>query len=173
MDIKLLSNKDKKIAIQAELIAGANVRKLAEKYDVHYTTMLGYRNELREGVAREEVLAFTDVKEVALHSIAENVKSQSAEVLPPKKAKQFNNAVDEMVEGVNSLQLLDTAFHNTITRLLTWADNQITDDIDYKTWNNIATRIGELHKAVFANGGVQVNVQQNNANNSFSAGMTN
>ncbi len=173
MELKLLSKAEKKIAIKAELVTGANTRKLATKYDVHYTTVIGYRNELREGNSKDEALAVADVGDVALKVIAENVKAQTIEVLPPKKAEEFNTAVDGLVEGASSLQILDTEFHTTITKLLSWANNQIDDNMDIKTWEKIAYRIGELHKSIFMSGGVQVNVQQNNANNSFSNGMVN
>jgi len=174
MEIDTLSNAEKKVAVKAELIAGGNARKLATKYGIHYSTVVGYRNEMREGNSKDVVLEVAETKEVALAVIANNIKEQTEDSLPPKKAQKFNMAVDELVEGVSSLQLLDKSFHKSITGLLSWADNQIDDDMDIKLWEKIAYRIGELHKCVFANEGVSVNVQQNNnSGNSFTNGMVN
>jgi len=173
MDVKLLGIKEKKVAIQAELITGANPRKLAEKYDIHYTTVIKYRNEQREGVVNTEVLDVADADATVLRVVAEKVKAEVAEVLPPKKAEAFADKVDDLVVGVSSLQLLDTSFHETITKLLNWANAQINDDMSLKEWMAIAGKIGELHTAVFAKGGVSVNVQQNNNATSFSTGMVN
>ena len=174
MDEKSLSTKEKKVAIQAQLIAGGNPRKLSEKYGLNYLTVISYRNELRDGSAKKDVINLANTSDVVLTVAVENIKEQTAEVLPPKKAAEFNAAVDEMVEGIDSLKLMNTEFHSTITRLLSWANKQITDDMDIKTWDRIAIRIGELHKAIFATG-TQVNVQQNGGggNHSFTAGMVN
>ena len=162
---------DKKVAIKAELITGANARKLAEKYDVHYSTVVKYRNELRDGKKDAIDVVDADIEAPALHLIAEGVKAKSD--LPPKVQKVFEAKVDDIVEGISSLQLLDTEFHKTITKLLDWANNQITDDMAMKDWRMIASQIGDLHTAIFSKG-TTVNVQQNNnTGNSFTQGMVN
>ncbi len=170
---KLLSNQEKQSAIKAEIITGANPRKLADKYSVHYTTVIKYRNELRDGVVESEVLDVAASDAHVLHTVAENIKAQNVEVLPPKGAQAFNDKIDDLVEGVNSLALLDTAFHYTITTLLEWANKQITDDMPLKDWKVIASSVGELHTSIFSKGGVNVNVQQNNGASGFSSGMVN
>ena len=171
MDNKLLSNADKKIAIKAELVTGANPRKLSERYDIHYSTVITYRNELRNGSKKDDALEVAQTKEVVMAVVAENIKKQTEENLTPKKAAQFNGMVDEIVEGISSFQLLETDLHTTMSSLLKYANNRISDDMDFKEWEKIAFRIGELHKAIYATGGVAVNVQQNN--NSFTNGMVN
>ena len=170
---KLLTNQEKQSAIKAELVTGANPRKLADKYDLHYTTVIKYRNELREGKVESDVIDVANSDAHVLHTVAENIKAQNVEVLPPKGAQAFNDKIDDLVEGVNSLALLDTSFHNTITKLLGWADKQITDDMPLKDWKLIASSVGELHTSIFSKGGVNVNVQQNNGSRGFSSGMVN
>jgi len=174
MDIEHMTNADKKVAVKAELVTGANARKLATKYDIHYSTVITYRNELRNGSKKEEVLEIAETKEVVLAVVADNIKKQTQETLTPKKAAQFNGMVDEIVEGISSFQLLETDLHTTMSSLLRYANNRISDDMDFKEWEKIAYRIGELHKAIYATGGVAVNVQQNNNTcNSFTNGMVN
>ncbi len=175
MDEKTLSNHDKKVAIKAELVTGANPRKLSEKYGVHYTTVIGYRNDLREGTLEAEILDVADADAHVLKVVANEVKKKVADsgALPPKSMAQFSDKVDDIVEGVSSLQLLETEFHTTITKLLKWANAQITDDMRLADWRAIASQIGELHSKVYSNG-MQVNVQQNNnAGSSFTNGMVN
>ena len=174
MDEKTLSNAEKQVAIKAELVAGGNPRKLADKYGVHYTTVIGYRNDLRDGVIDTEVLDVANADAHVLKVVAEEVKTKVADAgaLPPKSLEGFNDKVDDIVEGVSSLQLLDTQFHTTITKLLSWANNQITDDMRLADWRAIASQVGELHTAVFSKG-TTVNVQQNNGATGFSSGMVN
>jgi len=167
MDIKLLDKEEKKVRILAELLTGKKPRALAEEYDVHYATVMTWKRESKEQKVESAVLDVAEADADVLHLVTEGIKKQSAEVLPPKQANSVIKKVDELKEGVNSLQLLDTAFHDTIMNLLTWANAQINEDMALKDWKLIANQIGELHSAIFSKGGTTVNMmQQNNSANS-------
>lgn len=164
---------EKKTAIKAELVIGGNPRKLADSYGVHYTTVIGYRNDLREGKVDKEILDVADTDAHVLRAVAEGIKAKAARVLPTKASKDFSAKVDDITAGVSSLNTLDTKFHSTITKLLSWADMQIHEDMKLSDWRAIATQVAQLHEAVYSKG-TTVQVQQNNTtSNSFTTGMVN
>lgn len=173
IDIEM-STKDKKVAIEAELVTGANPRKLAEKYKVHYTTVVGYRNKMREGGVNDtDIEVLTDADAGLVRAVAEEVtqKAVDAELLPPEAAKA---KVAAIVDGVDGLKSLSTEFQDTITKLLHKANDFINDDMKLSEFRQVAGTVGELHEKVFAKGGTQVNVQQNNSGGGgFSSGMVN
>ncbi len=173
MDKKLLSKSEKRVAIKAELLLGANSKRLSDSYGIPYATVVKYRTEQREGVGHSDILDLARTDAPLLQAVADGVKTKSAEVLPSATAAVFSGKVDELVSSVTMLHMLENSFHETITKLLSWANLQIRDDMDIKEWVIITDRIGELHTAIFANKGVQVNVQQNNSAGGFKQSMVN
>lgn len=173
MNYKTMSAKDKKVAIEAELVTGVAPRKLADKYDVHYTTVLSYRTAMREaGVTNEDIAVLVDTDAGMVRAVAKEItkKAVEAEILPTKDAIAKEDAI---VDGVNGLKTLNTEFQDTITRLLHKANDFISDDMKLSEFRQVAGTVGDLHEKVFSKGGTQVNVQQNNSNGGFSSGMVN
>jgi len=158
---------DKKTEILAELATGKSPKYLANKYKtVGQVTITKWRNDLREGLVINEILDVAKKDPHVLQMVAEGVKDKVYNSAPIELSIPFGEKVDALVEGVTSLQLLDKAFHHTVTKLLKWADNRITDEMDIKEWKMIAGQIGELHTAIFAKGGTNVNVMQMNGESS-------
>ena len=172
MSEKLLSKEEKKVAVEAELIVGANPRKLAEKYGIHYTTVIGYRNAMRNNGSNPDVLTLGDADLGLVKAVADKVVSQAvkADILPKDKGRA---KVDAIVDGVGGLKLLSDEFQDTITKLLHKANSYITDDMKLAEFRQVASTVGELHEKVYSKGGTQVNVQQNNGGTGFSSGMVN
>jgi len=171
INVKELDSKSKKTAIEAELITGANPRKLSEKYDVHYSTVMTYRTALREA-GTEDVKVLNDADLGLVKAVAEEIKQRAvdAEILPSNRA---DAKIEAIIKGTNGLKSLTDEFQTTITKLLHQANSYINDDMKLSEFRQVATTVGELHEKTFSKGGTQVNVQQNNGGSGFSSGMVN
>jgi len=157
----------KKAEILVQLAQGAKPRKLSDDFDVPYSTIMTWRREMGDSKVKDEVLDVAKADKVVLATVVEGIKEQATDNLPPATAKSMGRKLDQLEEGISSLQLLDTQFHDTIIKLLKWADKQITDDMSMRDWKMLASSIGDLHSAIFSKGGTNINLmQQNNSGSS-------
>lgn len=160
-----LDMEQKRVAILAELLQGETAKDLAIKYDVNPMTIGKWRKEARQKAEQEEAIALTTVEPEVIKSVVEGIK-EKAEANPNITTKQYiklDVQLEKLKEGVTSLQVLDTAFHDTMLNMLTWANNQISDEMKVSEWTQLVNGIATLHKSIFGKDNVNnVNIVQAN-----------
>ena len=157
----------KRIAILAELSKGAKAAELAERYDVNPMTIGSWRRKARLEAEKADVLEIEEIPPETIKAVVQEVR-EKAESSDISKAqyKKLTKELNKIEEGIPSLQLLDTAFHQTMLNLLTFANNQINDDMKISDWRSLVEGISQLHKELFGKDSINnVNiVQANNTN---------
>ena len=154
----------KRVAVLAELNRGEIAAELAIKYEVNPNTVGKWRRDARKKAEQEEVLEVAEVDSVVLQTVIQEVKEKAEKSnIPVKQFRKLDASLDKLSEGVTSLQLLDTAFHNTMLNLLEWANDRIDEEMKVSEWTQLVNGIGTLHSAMFAKGGTNnINIMQNN-----------
>ena len=166
-----LSTEQKKIAIMAELNLGAKLVDVAEKYDVNPMTIGTWRRKARKDAEKDSIIDLETVPPEVIETVLMEVKEKAkkSENLSPKQYRKLDAQLDNLSNGVSSLQLLDTGFHNTMLNLLEWANDKITDDMKVSEWTALVNGISTLHSNMFgksANTNVNIIQANNNAGSS-------
>lgn len=154
----------KKVAILAELNRGEIAAELAIKYNVNPMTIGKWKREARQAAEKAKVLELEVVEPEVLETVIQEVreKAKSAD-LTPKQYRKLDAQLDKVSEGVSSLQMLDTGFHNTMLNLLEWANDRINDDMKVSEWTQLVNGISTLHSTLFSKGATNnINIMQNN-----------
>jgi transposase-like protein len=177
-----LTIEQKKSAILAELLQGEKASELAVKYNVNPMTIGKWKKEAREKAEQEEAVELATIEPEVITAVVDGIK-EKAEANPNITTKQYiklDTQLDKLKDGVTSLQVLDKAFHETMLNMLTWANNQISDEMKVSDWTQLVNGIATLHKSIFGKDNVNnVNiVQANNVGGdanvaSFKAGFRN
>lgn len=147
-----LSIDQKKVAILAELNTGASATELAIKYDVNPMTIGSWRRKQRLEAERVAILEVETVDADVVASVVAGIKEKASDALPPKQYRKLDAQLDKLQEGVTSLQMLDTAFHNSMMNLLEWANDRIQDDMKVSEWTALVNGISVLHNNMFGKG---------------------
>jgi transposase-like protein len=167
---KLLTREQKKQAVLAEMLTGSNLTDVATRYKVDAVTIRSWVRKEDERALADEVI---DLDPVILRAVTKEIKDKAAN--SPTMTTQQLNRLDEglanIKDGVDGLKLLENNFHDTILKMLTWANSRITDDMKISEWKTIVDGIVSLHSTLFGKGSsTQINLmQQNNNNNASSA----
>ena len=188
MDIQNMNNKQKKVAVLAEMALGAKRQDMMAKYGVGSTSIINWRREeleKRERDATVESLAkveavpvamaeimLKDVEEpISVEDLTSNLKEKASANLSPKEFTKLDRQIDKMADGLTGLKMLETDFQVVMLNLLTWANNKIEDDMKISEWTQLVTGISTLHGTMFGKGaGTTINMmQQNNGGESSTA----
>ena len=167
-----LSKEQKKKAIMAKMLMGGDAEEVAEEYTVSSAIIVKWMRDHSRTVNKDDILNLKSVDPIALELVGEAVKRKAADS-PTITSKQLNSleaGVDGVVKGVVGLQLLEDKFHKLILKLLTWADNKITDDMKISEWATLVDKITILHTSLFKTSNTSINMlQQNNGGGTSSA----
>ncbi len=169
MEYAKLPKGEKKKLILAEMAIGGMANELAEKYDVNPMTIASWKRAERKRLEAETVLEAKSADPVVLDAVVLELKTKVAESdMPPVEMDKVVKKLDVLVEGVNGLQLLESELQQTMMKLLRVANSKITDDMKMSDWSMLVTKIGEMHKILFATDSVtNFNMmQQNNGGSS-------
>ena len=187
MDTKQLTNKQKKVAVLAEMALGAGRTAMMQKYDVSSTTVLNWRKEAKEKAERVVVTDILDstadvplemVRNMAegsdtpqtVEQLASTIKEKAVGNVSTKQFAKLELQLDKLAEGITSLKMLETNFHSTIMNLLQVANMKIDEDMKISEWTQLVNGINILHGTLFGKnaGGTTINMmnQQNNGGSS-------
>ena len=169
MEYTKLPKGEKKKLILAEMAIGGQANELAEKYDVNPMTISSWKRAERKRLEAETVEQARTADPVVLDAVVLELKTKASESdMPPVEIEKIVKKLDVVVEGVNGLQLLEGELHKTMMKLLGVANSKITDDMKMTDWSMLVTKIGEMHKILFATDSVtNFNMmQQNNGGSS-------
>jgi transposase-like protein len=150
----------KKQFVLAGISAGIDLKELARKYNVPYSTCASWkRKHENEQDVTNDIAVLVKTDEYALKEIAEAVK----ETAPAEVCAK----IDKVVAGVIGLQELEPKFHAVVFKLLesaeTLADNE---KLSVKDWRDISAGIGTLYASIFNKNAMSVNVvNQTTVNN--------
>ena len=145
-------SKETRLKVEHELRMGKAAKGLAEKYNISYPTVIGWKRQLDETTTIDEPInELVEVDEQTLVAVADRVKAEAPEAVKKK--------VDKLVSGVTGLQRLDERFHKLVFDILEQAEELLRDeDITPKDWALIANTIGSLYTAIFSKSVTNVNV---------------
>lgn len=148
---------EKKVLLLADVAGGLGVRDAAAKYDVHYTTAVKWRNEARKDAENQKVDEVTELSPVALQTIVNEIKEKEPQ------GSMVGAQAQEIIEGVDGLQKLNSSFHSVCLKLIKKAEEMLAeDDLKIAEWKMISTTIGELYSNIFNKGGVNIQMMNNN-----------
>ena len=185
MDTKQLTNKQKRVAVLAEMALGAGRKAMAEKYDVNPNTIFNWRKEEAEAKTLESItskiepipLAMADIvldgieEPISIEELGSKLKTkaEASEHITPKQFIKLDRDIDKMTTGLTGLKMLETDFQVSILNLLSWANNKIEEDMKISEWTQLVNGISTLHGTMFGKStGTTINMmnQQNNAGSS-------
>jgi len=161
-------SEEMKLRIQALLSMGEMPMEIAEKYDVPYVTIQGWKKKLEKASsedAKVEKLVKTDP--IILQGIVDKLET----VAPSDVVKK----AQKLVDGVTGLQQLEPKFHAIVFNLLDMAEKMMSavdeDDgepvvLSIKDWTMLSNGIGTLYTNIFNKSGVNVNVMNQTTVNS-------
>ena len=146
-----------RMKIEAELRMGKRPRELADRYDVSYPTVMGWKRKLDEGLSDEDVDELLKYDEVTLHQVVDAVK-ESAPVLEAKK-------VEKLVDDVSGLKRLEEKTRELSLEILNKVEVALSleGEPNMKTLREAAGIVSTLHTALFSKNTTQVLV--NNTTN--------
>ena len=167
---KLLTREQKKIAVLAEMLVGGDIIEVAKKYKVDAGTARGWMKREADRAELDDVL---DLDPIVVATVVEEIKTKAAgsNTITTPQLNKLGRGLDKLKDGVDSLAILETNFHDTILEMLNWANLKITEDMKISEWKTLVDGITQLHGTLFGKGSsTQINLmQQNNNNNGSSA----
>jgi len=151
---------DRKVKVLAMLATGDyNPRQVSEKLDIPYGTVLKWRKEHKDEEENRKVQEVAELSPVALQVVVDNIKNNEPE------GSIVGEQAQDIVDGVDGLQKLNSSFHGICLKLITKAET-ILEKEDLKTaeWVQVSNAIGGLYNNIFnSNKGATINMMQNNA----------
>jgi hypothetical protein len=92
-----------------------------------------------------------EVDPMVLHTVAERVRREAP--------RDVSKKIDKLVDGVTSLQPLETKFQAIVLNLLEAAEEMSgRENLSVKDWKTLGDGIGALYTSIFNKSGVNVNV---------------
>ncbi len=156
---------EKKVAILAELKAGATVKELAAKYDISVMTIGGWRRKDREEQEKIDSLKLAEIPKKVVHEVVEEMKAKAEVDLTPKQFEKVELQLDKIGKSVDGLRDMDEAFKTTLLNLLAWANNKIEEDMKISEWTQLVKGVSDMHKTMFSKENNVVNIVNNQQNN--------
>lgn len=165
-----LTKEQKKTSIIASMLVGGNAEELSKEYGVNISTIRMWMNKERANAERDEVI---NLDSVVLEAVSQEImnKAENNPTVTTKQLNKLDKGLVKLKDGVAGLEMLESEFHDSIMKLLTWANNKISDEMKVSEWTQLVNGITSLHSTLFSKGSnTQINLmQQNNNNNASSA----
>ena len=134
-------------AIRALIKLGETRRDIATRLGCSYDTVT-------KEIAKMKKEEDHDATKVDM-DLLQHVITETKETAPPDIKKRF----EVIEEGVTGLQKLDGRFHDTMANILSKADGFMNrEDLTIGEWATITNAVGNAYKNIFAQSGVNVNV---------------
>ncbi len=157
---------DKEILVKAALAQGKTPRAIADdpEYDINYSTVLKYRNQLREQSEKDNVAKVAKLDPLALQVVVENI--------PDSGKNDIDLDTKSVIAGAAGMQALLPEFQSTASTLLKrigeLAEKESLTPNGIKT---LTSAVGDLYSDMFVQKGTNVQVN-NNVNNVNAEGMS-
>ncbi len=167
-----LNKVQKKKAIMARMLVGGNANEIGEEFNTSPLTINKWMRDELTSDDQDEVIDLISVNPVVLTAVADEVKrkASSSTTITTKQLDKLDREIDKVTKGVVGLQMLEAEFHDSIMKMLVWANNKITDDMKISEWTQLVNGISTLHTALFSKGSnTQINLMQNNGGGASSA----
>jgi len=166
--------REKKLAILADSANGETPMELSIKYGVAPNTIRGWLSKDQEA---KDMAKIAKAPERVVKATIEEIKAKAA-ILPAKACNKIETELDKISGNVKGLQALDAKFQDTFINLLSWANNRISEDMKISEWTTLVNGVKDLHKTIFSQENTQINIVNNQQNNSadkdaFKAGFRN
>jgi transposase len=151
-----MTKEELRTRVEAELLAGAEPRELAEKYGMAYNTIQLWKKKL---FAEKPTEAISDLTHETTATL-ELIRTKAKEEAPTVAGK-----IDKIIDGVEGLQSLEEEFQATMHKAVMRAKEFLdSDDITIKEWQMITSTLGSAYAALFNSKGTTVNVAQTTVN---------
>ena len=152
--------KSKRLEVEGLILAGEDLDRLAEDYNIHINTLYSWRRRLqRDATENTDIAVLGELvdNDDALHTLAEQAKQNN-----PDMAED----IDKVVDGVVGFNKLDGVFQDAAELLIQKAKVMVARrDLTPKEWELLAKGIGNLYSSFYNKNVTNYNVvQQTNVN---------
>ena len=162
---KLLTKAEKKLAIMAGMLKGASASDMGEEYNVSPITIGAWMRDQRKEAEKADIQTLASVDPVVLTAVVDDIrtKASSSTTSTTRQLNKLDKELDNLVEGITGIEVLERGFHDSILKLLTWANQKITDDMKVSEWTALVNGISILHSSIFGKGSATtINMMQQN-----------
>ncbi len=136
----------------ALLELGLSNKEISERLGVHRSTIKGWNDSRRTNYIHEKSVEVGEI-----HPQIMDIAIEQAKIIVEDPTIVGN--LEVLKKGVDSFQVLDTKFHETMTNALERADALLKNDkIKVNEFVSITKVLGDAYNNIFNNKGVQVNV---------------
>jgi len=136
--------------IKADLYQGADIKKTATKYGVGRTSVYRINNKMQEEAMNKKVHHVRQATPEALQLVVDKVKETAPQTTSFDQANIIKGEVEAVINGAQSLNLLELEFHTTFNKVLTRANSMLdNENINIIDWQIITTTLAGAFKEVF------------------------
>jgi len=142
----------KEAKVKGMLVAGYDEFTIANEVGVSRAIVNKFKKEM-DGDAMD-----VDI-DLLSRQVAPSIVKKVAEKVRDVGPLAFENEVDKVISGIDSLQKLELRFHNTFTTILDKADT-ILEKEDLKTteWKSVTDTLARAFKEIYNSRGTTINV---------------
>lgn len=146
-------SKKRKELVKARIIAGDSPESIMEEHNVSLGFIMRTKKELIQNIKETDTQIVTEATPQLLQEVAEEVKKRTPQDL--------RGEVNKLVKGVDSLQRLETSFHEAFDLILLRANDLLSrEDIKVTEWQIVTNTLSNAYKDVFHSKGTTINVAQ-------------
>ena len=152
-------DKATRLKVEAELRMGKKPVDLSKKYNVPYSAVSNWRQQMNNSISNEDVDKLLQVDDVTLHHVANEVKEKIGDPDLPEAKK-----VTKLVRQVNGLKRLEDKTRELSFSILNQVEKYMTlnPDSNLKDLKEATTIVTTIHNAMFNKSNTQINVLNNN-----------
>jgi len=149
-EVKKMMAKGKSQALALLATGETDINRIADVCDLSPSSVRTLLRKMNDELTQEEIQKVATLDRAALSVVFEKAK---------KSAPTIVTQIDQVAEGVDSLQLLNTDFHTTLGKVLKKA-NTYLDEEELKVSDFVAVTnsVSNAYNLVFNSKGVNVNV---------------
>jgi hypothetical protein len=143
----------KKLAeIQGMLVAGLEPTLIADRVKVNRATVYEVKKAMDADIMERDISTLSrEASPAIVNEIAKKVRDQGP--------MAFEGEVNKVINGIESLQKLETRFHDSFTKLLDKADDIMDrENITVSEWQTVTSTLASAFKDVFNSKGTTINV---------------
>lgn len=143
----------KKAEIEGLIVRGMDIRDITDKTKVARATVYSIRKELIEGSSDRDITTLSQAAPAILAEVATDIRNRAPIALEEE--------VEKLLDAAQSLQRLETNFHESFELILIRAKALLNqDNLSVLEWTMITNTLSSAFKDVFHTKGTTINVGQ-------------
>lgn len=138
----------------------SRLRELVKELDVPYSTLLKWRKELNAATKEGNVFSLINADQLMLHRVAEESRLELKK-LAPEEGELIEAEVNDVINGVEGLQVLNKQLQTTAIKLARRVDSLTASTVYGKDIAILVDALTKLQIAFFNKTTNTINVQNN------------